>query len=201
MLRHVLVCDNNSTDNTAQAATLAGATVLREPQQGYGAACLCGLRRLEALPTPPDVVVFIDADFSDHPEELPQVVAPIIEGRADLVIGARVPGFRESGAMTPQQIAGNRIATVMMRMLFGSSFTDLGPFRAISWNALQRIGMRDTNYGWTVEMQVKALKHRLRGEEVPVHYRRRVGVSKVSGTVKGTIMAGYKIIYTILRHA
>lgn len=208
LVRHIVVCDNNSTDETGRVATEAGAVVVREPEPGYGAACLRGLDflRRQRSPygqqdTPPDIVVFLDGDYSDHPEELPVLLEPILSGKSEMVIGARVAGFREKGSMMPQQIFGNWLATRMMRVLFGGRFTDLGPFRAITWRALEEIGMEDRNFGWTVEMQVKALKKKIAYAEVPVHYRQRVGVSKVSGTVKGSVMAGYKIIYTILRYA
>lgn len=200
-LRRILVCDNASTDATAAEAERAGATVLYESRPGYGSACLCGLEYIEAHPPHPDVVVFLDADYSDHPEELPQLVAPILTDQKDLVIGARVADKREPGAMLPQQLFGNWLATRLIRWLYGHRYTDLGPFRAIRYDALQRLQMRDTNYGWTVEMQVKALQHGLRIGEVPVSYRQREGISKISGTVKGTIMAGYKIIKTILVYA
>jgi glycosyltransferase involved in cell wall biosynthesis len=201
MVRHIVVCDNNSTDFTAKVAEEAGAVVLREPEQGYGAACLRGLDFLRQQDPQPDIVVFLDADYSDHPEELQLLLEPILSGKAEMVIGTRAAHLREKGSMMPQQIFGNWIATTMMRILFGERFTDLGPFRAITWGALQVIGMKDRNFGWTVEMQVKALKKKIVWAEVPVHYRRRKGVSKVSGTIKGSVMAGYKIIYTILRYA
>lgn len=201
MIRHVVVCDNNSTDHTAQVAKEAGAIVVRETEPGYGAACLRGLNFLRKQDPPPDVVVFLDGDYSDHPDELPLLLAPILSGKAEMVIGTRVARFREKGSMMPQQVFGNWLATKIMRVLFSARFTDLGPFRAVTWRALEEIGMKDRNFGWTVEMQVKALKKKISYTEVPVHYRKRVGVSKVSGTVKGSIMAGYKIIYTILRYA
>lgn len=201
MLRHIVVCDNNSSDETGRIATEAGAVVVRETEPGYGAACLRGLDFLRKQDPQPDIVVFLDGDYSDHPEELPLLLEPILSGKAEMVIGARVARLREKGSMMPQQIFGNWLATWMMRILFGGRFTDLGPFRAITWRALEEIGMKDRNFGWTVEMQVKALKKKITYMEVPVHYRQRVGVSKVSGTIKGSVMAGYKIIYTILRYA
>lgn len=201
MLRHIVVVDNNSTDYTANVALKAGATVLHQPEQGYGAACLMGLDFLRKQPQHPDVVVFLDADYSDHPEELPLLLAPIALGEAQLVIGARHKAGREKGAMMPQQIFGNRLASVMMKAMYNGPFTDLGPFRAITWHALEKIGMADRNYGWTAEMQVKALKMKIPVVEVPVKYRRRRGKSKVSGTIRGTLLAGYKIILTILRYA
>ena len=196
----IVVVNNNSTDNTMEVAEKAGATVLRENKQGYGYACLCGIEYVSQQPKKPDVIVFMDADYSDHPEELPEVVQPIIDNKADLVIGSRALGNREKGSMTPQQVFGNWLATRLMKLFYGIHFTDLGPFRAIKYDALIRIGMQDRTYGWTVEMQLKAAKHNLRCAEVPVSYRRRIGASKVSGTVKGTVLAGYKIIWTIFKY-
>ncbi len=199
-VKEIVVVNNNSTDKTMEVAENAGATVLRENRQGYGYACLCGIEYVSQQPEKPDIIVFMDADYSDHPEELPEVVKPIIENKADLVIGSRALGNKEKGAMMPQQVFGNWLATRLMRLFYGVHFTDLGPFRAIRYDALMRIGMQDKTYGWTVEMQLKAAKHKLRCTEVPVNYRRRIGVSKVSGTLKGTIMAGYKIIWTIFKY-
>lgn len=196
----VIVVNNNSTDHTSLAAETAGATVLYEKRQGYGYACLHGIDYVKKQSVKPDIIVFMDADYADHPEELPMVVAPITAGNADLVIGSRALGNKERGAMTPQQVFGNWLATRMMRWLYGIRFTDLGPFRAIRYTSLIQLNMQDRTYGWTVEMQLKAAKQRLRCTEVPVNYRRRIGVSKVSGTVKGTLMAGYKIIWTILKY-
>lgn len=196
----VVVVNNNSNDNTVSVARAAGATVLEEPKQGYGNACLKGIAYLGQQTDKPDIVVFMDADYSDYPQELPAVVQPIAEGRADLVIGSRALGNRERGSMTPQQVFGNWLATRLMRWLYGAYFTDLGPFRAIRYEDLLALGMQDRTYGWTVEMQLKAAKQGLRCTEVPVSYRRRIGVSKVSGTVKGTLMAGYKIIWTIIKY-
>jgi glycosyltransferase involved in cell wall biosynthesis len=200
-VRHVVVADNGSKDDTAAVAREAGCVVVSEPRRGYGSACLAGLAHLAALPRPPDVVVFLDADRSDHADELPLLLAPIASGRADLVVGSRALGAREPGALLPQQRVGNWIATSMIRRLYGTEVTDLGPFRAITWEGLSRLGMADRDYGWTAEMQVKALRRGLRYEEVPVSYRRRVGRSKIAGTVRGTIGAGVKIVATILRHA
>ncbi|GEO06620.1 glycosyl hydrolase [Adhaeribacter aerolatus] len=198
----IIVVDNNSADNTFAAAAAAGATVLKEPRQGYGQACLTGIAYALNKPAShqPDVIVFLDGDYSDHPEELPQLVKPILENKADLVIGSRALGNRQQGAMTPQQIFGNWLATTLLKYLYGAHFTDLGPFRAIRTDKLVQLGMADRNYGWTVEMQVKAAKQKLRCVEVPVTYRKRIGFSKISGTVKGTFMAGYKIILTIFRY-
>ena len=200
LVREVVVVNNASSDRTRQRAEEAGATVLDQPLRGYGNACLMGIAHLRDKERRPDVVVFLDGDHSDHPEELPRLLAPIAEDQADLVIGSRALGTRERGSMTPQQVFGNRLACTLMRWLYGVHYTDLGPFRAIRWEALERLGMEDRNYGWTVEMQVKAARQRLPYAEVPVDYRRRIGFSKVSGTVKGTIMAGYKIIATIFKY-
>jgi glycosyltransferase involved in cell wall biosynthesis len=197
----IVVINNNSQDDTAAVAKEAGVTVLDEPRQGYGYACLKGIAHVRNQATLPDIVVFLDADYSDYPEELPQVVLPILEGEAELVIGSRALGQREKGAMTPQQIFGNWLATRLLRLFYGARFTDLGPFRAITFEALEKISMQDKTYGWTVEMQLKAAKLGLRTAEVSVRYRRRrTGVSKVSGTLKGTVLAGYKIIWTIFRY-
>jgi len=199
-VQRVIVADNGSRDGTARVAREGGAIVVAAERRGYGSACLAGLDWLRHH-DPPDVVVFVDADFSDHPEELPRLVAPLLAGEADLVIGSRVLGEREPGALLPQARAGNLVACLLIRLLYGHRFTDLGPFRAIRWEALERLGMADPNFGWTAEMQVKALRHGLRVAEVPVSYRRRVGVSKITGTVSGTLRAGYKILWTVLRHS
>lgn len=198
----IVVCDNNSTDDTAEEAHRAGATVVFQPRPGYGNACLAGMAYLQQRPAPqqPQIVVFLDGDYSDFPEQLPLLVAPIIEADYDLVIGSRALGRMERGAMQPQQIFGNWLATTLIRLFFGYRFTDLGPFRAIKWDKLLSLGMEDRNYGWTVEMQVKAAKAGLRCTEVPVDYRRRIGHSKVSGTIKGTILAGHKILWTIFKN-
>ncbi|MEQ9442976.1 MAG: glycosyltransferase family 2 protein [Cyclobacteriaceae bacterium] len=196
----IVVVNNNSNDETVSVARAAGATVLEEPEQGYGNACLKGIAYISQQAEKPDIVVFMDADYSDHPEELPQVIQPILAGKADMVIGSRALGERERGSMTPQQVFGNWLATKLLRWLYGAHFTDLGPFRAIRYDALMALGMKDRTYGWTVEMQLKAAKQKLRCTEVPVRYRQRIGVSKVSGTIKGTVMAGYKIIWTIIKY-
>jgi glycosyltransferase involved in cell wall biosynthesis len=194
----VIVVDNGSRDRTAEAARRAGAMVVSEPRRGYGAACLAGLAFLR--PRPPDIVAFLDADLSEDPAQLPELLAPIREGRADLVIGSRTLGEREEGSLTPVQEFGNRLATLLLRLFFGARFTDLGPFRAIRWEALERLGMRDRGYGWTVEMQARAARAGLRCAEVPVrHRRRRAGRSKVAGTIAGMLGAGVKIPLTILR--
>lgn len=199
LVEEIIVVNNASTDKTEQVARNAGATVLREPVKGYGRACLKGMDYV-ASAGKTDIVVFVDADYSDYPQEMYQLVQPIIDREADMVIGSRALGKRERGSMTPQQIFGNWLATTLMRLFYGVKFTDLGPFRAISYDKLVALKMKDKTYGWTVEMQLKAAKQKLRCVEVPVNYRRRVGFSKVSGTVKGTIMAGYKIIWTIFKY-
>lgn len=202
LVAEVIVVDNNSSDDTAGAARQAGATVLQEARQGYGQACLTGIAYALAKPAGrrPDILVFLDGDYSDHPEQMPQVLAPLLAGRADLVIGSRALGAREKGSMMPQQVFGNWLATSLLRLFYGTRFTDLGPFRAIRTTGLEALQMQDRDYGWTVEMQLKAAKHQLRCLEVPVDYRRRIGISKVSGTLKGTLLAGYKIILTIFRY-
>ncbi len=198
-VRRVVVADNGSSDGTSRVAREGGAEVVPAARRGYGSACLAGLDHIRRT-GPPDVVVFVDADFSDHPEELPRIVAPILAGEADLVIGSRVLGNRERGALLPQARAGNLVACLLIRLFYGHRFTDLGPFRAARWEALERLEMSDPNFGWTAEMQVKAVRRGLRCVEVPVSYRRRVGVSKITGTVSGTIRAGYKILWTVARH-
>ncbi len=197
-LTAVVVSDNGSRDATAAVARAAGAIVVSETRRGYGAACAAGIARL--VGDPPDIVAFVDADHSDDPADLPAVLAPLVEDRAELVIGSRVLGRCEPGALTPVQRFGNRLATVLMAALFGVRFTDLGPFRAVRWEALERLAMRDRGYGWTVEMQARTARLRLRSAEVPVRYRPRAsGRSKVSGTLRGSIAAGATIIQTILR--
>jgi glycosyltransferase involved in cell wall biosynthesis len=200
----VIVVDNGSTDGTADAARRLGADVIAEERRGYGSACLAGLARIARLVAagepPPSIVVFLDADYSDHPEQLSQLVEPLLDGKADFTIGSRLLGKRETGAMPPQSIYGNKLACFLMWLFWGVRHTDLGPFRAITYPALQRLRMQDTNFGWTVEMQIKAAIAGLRTQEIPVRYRKRIGVSKISGTISGTIMAGYKILFTIARY-
>ena len=197
-VRTVVVVDNGSRDRTAQVARAAGAIVVSEPRRGYGSACLAGLAEIRR--DTPDTVVFLDADHSDDPRELPLLLAPLARGAADLVIGSRVRGALERGAFTPAQAVGNRLAPALLRVLWGAETTDLGPFRAIRWEALEHLRMRDRGYGWTVEMQARALAARLRCVEVPVSYRRRrLGRSKISGTVRGVVGASWKILATIVR--
>jgi glycosyltransferase involved in cell wall biosynthesis len=202
LVAEVIVVDNNSGDDTFGAATRAGARVIKEPRQGYGQACLTGIALALAKPAAqkPDIIVFLDGDYSDHPEQMPVLVAPLLAGRADLVIGSRALGKRQKGAMLPQQIFGNWLATTLLRLFYGVRFTDLGPFRAIKTDHLVALQMQDRTYGWTVEMQLKAAKQKMRCVEVPVDYRKRIGFSKISGTLKGTLLAGYKIILTIFRY-
>ena len=202
-VRHIIVCNNGSTDNSADVARAAGAIVVTENKRGYGSACLAGMRYLQELPSSeqPDIVVFLDGDYSDYPEDLPEVVGPILDNDMDMVIASRSMGDLAPGAMTIPQQFGNWLAPMMIRILYGYRFTDLGPFRAIRWQKLLALGMQDPNFGWTVEMQVKAAKHRLRCTEVPARYRKRAaGKSKVSGTIKGSVLAGWKIISTILKN-
>ncbi len=178
---------------------MGGATVLEISEMGYGNACLNGIDHLKSKKENPDIVVFIDADYSDYPEEIPQLIHPIVEENVDLVIGSRVLGDMERGAMMPQQIFGNWLATNLIRMFYSYHFTDLGPFRAIKFDKLLKLDMQDRDYGWTVEMQVKAAKMGFRTKEVPVSYRQRIGTSKVSGTVRGSVLAGHKILWTIFK--
>ena len=196
LVSEVVVVDNGSSDGSADLAERAGARVVLERRRGYGWACLAGI----AAAARPDIFVFLDGDYSDHPDEMPLLLNPILRGEADLVIGSRTLGKREPGALLPQARFGNWLATRLIRLLFGARFTDLGPFRAVTREALERICMRDRTFGWTVEMQVKAARSGLRTTEVPVSYRRRKGVSKVSGTLSGSIKAGYKILHTIFRY-
>ena len=199
-VRDVVVVNNNSTDNTATVALSNGAIVLLEERQGYGSACLKGIEHITENKQHPDILVFLDADYSDYPTEMSKVIEPILKDNIDMVIGSRALGQKEAGSMMPQQIVGNKIATTLMKWIYGVQFTDLGPFRAIKFDKLLEIGMRDKDYGWTVEMQIKAIKNKLTFREVPVNYRKG-GVSKIAGTFKGTVMAGYKIIFTLFKYA
>lgn len=195
-LHEIIVADNNSTDGTARIAAEHGAKVVREKRQGYGSACLKGISILDD----PDIVVFLDADYSDYPEEIALLVEPIISGSMDFVLGSRMILPESRKALLPQARYGNRLAVFLIRLFFGHRFTDLGPFRAIRYESLKAIDMQDKDFGWTAEMQIKAVKHGLRIQEIPVRYRERVGVSKITGTVSGTFKAGTKIIYTILKY-
>jgi glycosyltransferase involved in cell wall biosynthesis len=198
-LEQLIVVDNGSTDRTAEVARAHGAEVVAEPRRGYGQACLAGMAALRPEIT---VVAFMDGDGSDDPADLPRLLEPIARGEAEMVLGSRVLGSREAGALTPQQRFGNALATGLLRILHGARYTDLGPFRAIRSDALERLRMRDTNYGWTIEMQIRAVRHKLRVQEIPVRYRRRrAGQSKISGTLRGTFSAGTKIIWTIIRYS
>ncbi len=205
-VEEVIVISNNSTDKTEENARNAGATVLKEQRKGYGYACLKGMDYIASATlsnpnTKPDIIVFLDGDYSDYPEQLTELVAPIINDDIDFVIGTRVKRLREQGSMTPQQVFGNWLATFLMKLFFGAKFTDLGPFRAIKYNKLLALNMEDKTYGWTVEMQLKALKQKFSYTETPMKYRNRIGVSKVSGTVKGTIFAGIKILGWIFKYS
>ncbi|MBB6004830.1 glycosyltransferase family 2 protein [Arcicella rosea] len=200
LVAEIIVVNNNSNDQTAQIAKEAGATVLNENRQGYGWACLKGIDYCKQQNILPDIAVFMDADHSDYPEEMSRLIKPIIEQNFDMVIGSRALGKRERGSMTPQQIFGNWLATNLIKIFYGVTYTDLGPFRAITFEKLIAMKMQDTTYGWTVEMQLKAAKMKLKVAEVPVNYRSRIGISKVSGTLKGTIMAGYKILSWIFKY-
>jgi glycosyltransferase involved in cell wall biosynthesis len=199
-VRNVVVANNNSTDRTGEVAEQHGAKVVFQPEPGYGNACLKAMEFIAQQEVKPDIIVFLDGDHSDYPEQLSEVVKPILENEADMVIGSRALGKSESGSLTLQQVFGNWLATILLRLFYGVRFTDLGPFRAIRYGSLLQLNMVDRNYGWTVEMQIKAAKQKLRSVEVPVDYRVRIGESKVSGTVKGTIGAGYKIILTLFRY-
>ncbi len=200
-VHEIIVVSNNSTDHTVKNAKNAGATVLQEPKKGYGYACLKGMHYIKQQTTKPEIIVFLDGDYSDHPEQLPEIIAPILHQNIDFVLGARVKEYRETGAMTPQQIFGNGLATFLMKLFFNAKFTDLGPFRAIKYTSLLALEMEDKTYGWTVEMQLKVLKQKMSYVEIPVKYRNRIGVSKVSGTLKGTIFAGVKILSWIFKYS
>jgi len=198
VVEHVIVVNNGSTDSTVEVAKSAGAIVFTENRKGYGWACLKGIEESEKLNT--EIVVFLDGDYSDYPEEIPDVLAPILTNNMDMVIGSRVLGKREKGSLTPQQVFGNWLATRLIRIFYRARYTDLGPFRAIKSKALKQLEMADKTYGWTIEMQIKAAKHKMNFCEVPVNYKKRIGVSKVSGTVKGTVLAGIKIIFAVFKY-
>ena len=201
IVSEIIVIDNNSTDATPINAKNAGATVLSETRKGYGYACLKGMEYIANQSTKPDIIVFLDGDFSDYPEELTKIVAPIIDNNIDFVVGSRVKELREKNSMTPQQVFGNWLATTLMKVFFGAKFTDLGHFRAIKYQKLLDLNMQDKTYGWTIEMQLKSIKQKLTYIEVPVNYKKRIGVSKVSGTIKGTIFAGIKILGWIFKYS
>jgi glycosyltransferase involved in cell wall biosynthesis len=201
LVSEIIVVNNNSSDQTENVAKMAGATVLSEPQKGYGFACLKGLEYIASQEIKPDIVVFLDGDYSDYPQELHKIIAPIISNNIDLTIGSRVKRWRQKGSMTFPQIFGNWLATSLMKLFFDAKFTDLGPFRAIKYEKLLALQMQDKTYGWTVEMQLKAVKQKLSYIEVPVHYKNRIGTSKVSGTVKGAIFAGVKILSWIFKYS
>jgi glycosyltransferase involved in cell wall biosynthesis len=196
LIHEIIVVDNNSTDNTAQVAREHGARVVAENRRGYGSACLKGIAELDN----PDIVVFLDGDFSDYPEEIVKLLAPIESGAMDFVLGSRMILPQSRMALLPQSRYGNQLAVFLMRLFFHHQYTDLGPFRAIRYDSLKAIAMQDTNFGWTVEMQIKAVKKGLRIMEIPVQYRERIGVSKITGTISGTFKAGTKIIYTIFKY-
>ncbi len=200
LVNETIVVNNASTDNTEIIAKEHGATVLRENRKGYGYSCLKGIDYLQTKANANDIIVFLDGDYSDFPDQISMLITPILESNFDMVIGSRALGVREPGSMLFQQIAGNWLATALIKLFYNAHFTDLGPFRAIQWKALQQIDMKDKTFGWTVEMQVKAAKHKLKFTEVAVNYRQRIGVSKISGTIYGTIMAGYKIVLTIFKN-
>lgn len=199
LVTEVVVVDNGSTDSTASVASGLGATVVNEERKGYGQACLTGINYIKNSSYTPDIIVFLDGDYSDYPKEMKTVLSPITEAGYDLVIGSRTIGERQKGALLPQALVGNYVATRLIKLFYGVSFTDLGPFRAIRYDKLLSLGMKDRTFGWTVEMQVKAAKRRLRCTEVPVSYRKRIGTSKITGTVAGSVMAGVKIIWMIFR--
>jgi len=195
----VVVVNNASTDETEDNARAAGATVIKEPRQGYGYACLRGIEYAKAKQ--PDVIVFLDGDYSDHPDEMPRLVEPIAANEADFVVGSRIRGDAEPGALLPQAQVGNRLACTLMKRIWGAAYTDLGPFRAIRFSDLLALDMQDETFGWTIEMQIKALEAGLRVDEVPVSYRRGIGPSKITGTLSGTVKASAKILWTIGRMA
>ncbi len=200
IVSEIIVVNNGSTDQTAKTASKAGATVLHENKMGYGNACLKGIDYLKDNALTPDILVFLDGDYSDFPQELIKIITPIDQNEVDFVIGSRVKELREKGSMTPQQIFGNALACFLMKLLYGAQFTDLGPFRAIKWSTLEKLNMSDKTYGWTIEMQLKVLREKIPHKEVAVSYKKRIGVSKVSGTIKGTIFAGMKILGWIFKH-
>ncbi len=197
IISEIIVVDNASTDNTHTVAKKAGCRVIFESQKGYGKACLAGIACLNPKT---DIVVFVDGDYSDHPDEMPRLINPIVEGHYDFVIGSRIMGEREKGAMAPQAYFGNKLACFLIKLFWDIQYTDLGPFRAITRKALDDLIMTDEDFGWTIEMQIKAIRAGLRVKEIPVAYRRRIGQSKISGTLVGTVLAGGKILWTIFKY-
>jgi glycosyltransferase involved in cell wall biosynthesis len=197
LVHEIIVVDNGSHDRTAERAAAAGARIVREPRQGYGSACLAGVRAAGNT----TVLAFLDGDGSDDPKDLPRILAPVLREEADLVLGSRLRGFREPGSLSTHQLWGNRVVLTLLRLLYNVCLTDFGPFRAIRADVLARLGMSHPTYGWPIEMVVKAAKRGLRISEIPVNYRRRIGRSKVAGTVHGSLLAGYHLIATVLRYA
>lgn len=202
LVNEIVVVNNNSTDKTPANAESAGAVVVNETQRGYGYACLKGMDYAENLEEGkrPNIIVFVDGDYSDYPEDIRELVRPIVENDIDMVIGSRTLGNAEKGALMPQQVFGNWLAITLIKVLYGMKYTDLGPFRAIKFERLLELNMVDKTYGWTVEMQIKAAKQKFRCAEVPVNYRKRIGVSKITGTVSGSFKAGHKILWTIFKY-
>jgi len=201
LVSEIIVVDNASTDSTAEKAQLRGATVISQTEKGYGNACLKGIEHITNSRTQPDIVVFLDGDHSDYPEKMRELTQPIVENQAEMVIGSRALGHKQRGSMTFPQLFGNWLSTNLLKIIYGVRYTDLGPFRAIKYTSLMQLNMQDRTFGWTVEMQLKIAKLSLRFVEIPVDYRVRVGTSKISGTVKGSLMAGYKILYTIFKYS
>ena len=199
LVTEIVVVDNGSTDSTARIASGCGATVVNEGRKGYGQACLAGINHIKNSSYTPDIIVFLDGDYSDYPGEMKNLVSPVTKDGYDLVIGSRTVGERQKGALLPQALVGNYVATRLIKLFYGVSFTDLGPFRAIKYDKLLSLDMEDKTFGWTVEMQIKAAKKGLRCTEVAVSYRKRIGTSKVTGTITGSVMAGVKIIWMIFR--
>lgn len=199
LITEIVVVDNGSTDSTVHVALSCGATVIEEERRGYGQACLAGINYIRNSSYIPDIIVFMDADYSDYPQEMKNLVSPITEGGYDLVIGSRTIGERQKGALLPQALVGNYVATMLIKLFYRVEFTDLGPFRSIRYDKLLSLGMRDKTFGWTVEMQVKAAKKGFRCAEVPVSYRKRIGASKITGTIEGSVRAGVKIIWIIFK--